>query len=245
MANTATLASLRTRVRSLADQVNSQFISDAEINTWLNVGLSDLHDLLITSFEDYFENTANFTTVSQQEEYPLADNLYKLLEMNLVWPGGGNNNTLARYTIPRFMNRERNYFWNIPVAVPFVNFVYRLVNAKTIRLAPLPTQGYYILYRYAPQYAVLVADGDLVNPSVPQGWEEYAVLDAASRCLIKEQNSDPLQFVLAKKEEMKQRIMATADDRDANEEARVVDVARGGGRRDGGFMGLGSMGPGW
>lgn len=243
MSNSSTLLDLRTRTRSISDQPSSTqnqnlFVTDSEINTWINVALSELHDLLVTEFEDFYENTASFMTVVNQEDYELSDDFYKLLESNALFPNGEGNPNQQRFSMNRFMNRERNWYWGYPVLSPWMTYRYRIVNAHTIRLAPMPTTpGQQIMYRYVPQFAPLLLDADLVEPSVPQGWEEIAVLDAASKVLIKEQNLEVAQIIMLKKEEIKQRIMTSADDRDANEDARVVDVARSGVNRDGGWWG--------
>lgn len=214
MANTSTRGTLRTRVRQLADNTASTFVTDAEINGWLDLGLSELHDILATKFEDYFESSDSITTVSGTSDYNLASDFYKMLSVDRV--AGG-----IRYTIPRYMNTERNRRQAISAFYPFYGYEYRVIGAK-IRFIPTPGAADSIEYAYIPQYVPLAADGTLVSSAIPQGWEELAVIEAAVRCLVKEE-SDPT-FLQIKKQEIIQRIEASASDRDANCPARVADV---------------------
>lgn len=215
MSNTATRLSLRTRVRSLADQTRSTYISDAEINGWLDLGLSQLHDIMIVHFEDYFENTVTFNTVPAQSDYALPSDFYKLLALDML--AGG-----IRYTVTRYMNRERNRLQNTPVNLGY-GAAYRLVG-NVLRLIPTPSSLATLTLAYAPQYIELADDATLVNQVIPQGWEEFAVLEASIRCMLKEED-DP-SGLMAKKREFQQGIERLTDDRDANEPAHVTDVTR-------------------
>lgn len=216
MPNTATLASLTARVRQQGDLINSQFVSDAEIAGWLNVGLSELHDILVMHFEDYFENTYTFDTTGTVSDYALPVDFYKLQGVDLI-------EGPTRYTVRRYMNRERNRrqlttFWSI---IDFPE--YRIIGSN-IRFIPTPVGTRTFTIYYAPEFAQLVLGTDLVNQVIPPGWEEFAVLDATSKCLLKEE-SDPSGW-LAKKEELRARLMVSVDDRDANEPASIIDVTR-------------------
>ena len=52
--NTTTLAQLIVRVRQRADMVGSAFVSDSEIVDYINVAMAEIHDLLVTKYEDYY-----------------------------------------------------------------------------------------------------------------------------------------------------------------------------------------------
>ena len=55
--NTLTLANLITGVRRRADMEGSTFVSDAEIVDYINVAMAEVHDILVTKFEDYYVST--------------------------------------------------------------------------------------------------------------------------------------------------------------------------------------------
>lgn len=232
MANTSTRIILRDRVRQAADLVNSQFVSDAEINTWLDVGLAELHDILVTSFEDYFESQQAINTVAGTSDYALAADFYKEQGVDLTANG-------LRYVVPRFMNRERNR--KQFTAGPLSDLEYRIIGLN-IRLIPTPTSVNAITVYYAPTYTPLATDGTFVSQAIPQGWEELAVLHAAIQCYIK--GEDDPSFLLAQKQALSQRIIASAPDRDSGEPARVVNVTRALGREIYGINGYDEWG-GW
>jgi fibronectin type 3 domain-containing protein len=48
------LASLRLASQQKADRINSQFVTTQEWNTFINLAMNELYDLLITTYEDYF-----------------------------------------------------------------------------------------------------------------------------------------------------------------------------------------------
>ena len=50
----ATLATLRNRVRQRADMENNNFVSDSEVNQYINSSYAELYDLLVAKFEDYY-----------------------------------------------------------------------------------------------------------------------------------------------------------------------------------------------
>jgi len=50
-----TLSQLRTRCKQQADMENSTFISDTELNNYINESIEELRDILIKNFgEDYY-----------------------------------------------------------------------------------------------------------------------------------------------------------------------------------------------
>lgn len=73
----------------------------------------------------------------------------------------------------------------------------------------------------APNY-LFAAYSDATTFDGISGWEEYVVLDAAIKGVVKEE-SDP-SALMAEKEAMRQRIMATAMGRDASLPSRVSDT---------------------
>ena len=51
---TFTETELKDRARRRADMVNSTFVTDTEIRDYLNSSISELHDMMVKSYEDYF-----------------------------------------------------------------------------------------------------------------------------------------------------------------------------------------------
>jgi len=58
-----TEAKLVARVRQRADMESNLFVSDLEVQTYINAALSELHDILVQTYgQDYYVSSATFNT---------------------------------------------------------------------------------------------------------------------------------------------------------------------------------------
>lgn len=79
MARVRTLLELRDEVRQRADMENSQFVSDAELDRYINESISELYDLIIESAaQEYYLDTYTINTVSGRDTYSLPSDFYVL-----------------------------------------------------------------------------------------------------------------------------------------------------------------------
>lgn len=236
MATTMTLAQLRTAVRQRADMVNSQFCSDAEINSYINQSYFELYDLLIQKYGDnyYVADPAVFATDGQTMQFPLpngvltftngrtnatgyvAPAMYKLLGVDLELA----NQSDSFVTIKPFNFSDRNRYAvpNFQSFYGVTNMRYRL-NGDYLWLTPTPTSGQNIQIWYAPRLTQLSADADTCDGI--SGWTEYIICDAAMKCLQKEESD--VSVLMAEKQGLVQRIEAAGENRDAANPATVSD----------------------
>ena len=86
-----TESKLVARVRQRADMESNDFVSDLEVQTYINAGLAELHDILIQTYgQDYYVSNATFNTVAGTDTYPInsstsgpnISNFYKLRGMD-------------------------------------------------------------------------------------------------------------------------------------------------------------------
>ena len=220
----STLTELRTRARRLADAVGNSFFSDAEINDYINTGLGELHDVLVTKFEDYYASSIEFSLVSGTSEYSLSsvglNNMYKLLGVDLV-----QGSETVR--VPRYSFQERNTFSSNQALYSdrgHTNHRYNL-NGNEIRFIPKPTSTDTVKVWYIPTYAKLVNDSDAVDGNIAPNWEEYAVISAALKMRQKEETSTT--SLERSKEDITLRIEEAARNRDAGEPMGIVDEDMG------------------
>jgi len=225
MANTTTLLQMRDRVRQRADMQNTLFVSDAEIDTYLNDGLSELNDLFITEYEEYVvqEQPNQKLTGGQTADDILTDfginNFMKILGIDL-------NVGSRQIALKRFMFSERN-FWTMPNAPWDVTVTpYRYsVRGNTIYFFPATGIGGTVSIWYIPQYTPMTLPADQINNFLPylnNGWEEYAVITAAIKCLQKEE-SDTQPLMQEKLMQLK-RINDVAKNRDVGNPDRISYV---------------------
>ena len=79
---TITLSELKQRARERADMVNSKFISDPELVAYINDSASELYDLLVRTYEDYYINSTEVTITSGQD-ITIPVDFYKLLGLDI------------------------------------------------------------------------------------------------------------------------------------------------------------------
>jgi hypothetical protein len=240
-----TLLQLRTSARSLADMTDSEFVSDAELNDYINVAWAKTYDLMITSYgENYFGLTTPQTIAADgvNTMFDLATDFYKLLGVDALLSGDPAN-TFNWFTIYPFNFGERNR----GAIVPYLNNISRPVDLRyrlqgnKLWITPLPNAGFYFRVWYAPTLTPLVSDSDTVTNLQP-GWEELIELDAAVKCLIKSEQD--ISSLASMRSETVTRLMAAVAQRDVAAPATVVDVygpgsASGMGPYDGGIYGGG------
>jgi hypothetical protein len=225
MANTTTLLQMQNRVRQRADMENTLFVSDAEIITYLNDGLSELNDLFITEYEEYVvQEKPNLQLLGGTSEYDIvADfgitDFMKILGIDLKV----GSRAIA---LKRFMFSERN-FWTMPNAPWDVTVTPYRYSVRGNKIYFFPTTGIAgtVSIWYIPQYEPMVLEADQINDFLPylnNGWEEYAVITAAIKCLQKEESDT--QPLLAEKGIQLKRINDVAKTRDVGNPDRIAYV---------------------
>ena len=212
---TVTLLQLRDRSRSRADMQSTGFITDAELNSYINASYAELYDLLVSKFgSDYFVAPVhNFSTSPNTDTYPLPDDFYKLLGVDY------QIDSKKWISLKRFEFGERNLpqTWDV-----YSNqFTRYRVFGNNILLSPTPNGIQALRAWYIPLPDQLVSDSD--SFSGINGYEEYVVIDAAIKMLTKEESD--ISALLVEKQAMKKRIEDMADSRDVAFPATVQDTS--------------------
>lgn len=223
MARPVTFIEMRDRARQYADMVNSQFIDEDELKGYLNDSLADLYDQLVAAYgEDYYATTTTFTTVLNQTHYPFStvfgqqDNFYKLLNMYRV------NDTVSPHQNLGILRRfERSEIFITTMSWNAQWPCYRLEGQQVV-LSPAPYGGMVIRVDYVPVSPKL--SGDLDTFDGINGYEDWAVLDAACKMLDKEESDT--RALVARKDRIEVRIQQMGAARDASQASRVTDCYR-------------------
>lgn len=219
---------LRRHAQEKADRVNSNFVSLSEWNTFLNISLYELYDLLIDTYQNYTVATpVQFSTNGQQYLFPLPDGaltftnrltnttfaapaFYRLLGLDLSLNTANN----AYVTMGKFPFTERNDYV-YPNAAGTIygvyNMRYQLVGSN-LMIIPAPTANQIISIWYIPRLPELMADTDITTIGI-SGWLQYVIVRAAKYALDKEE-SDTTKLD-AELLYLKGRIEESAIDRDA------------------------------
>lgn len=209
-----TLSAFRDRARQRADMVNSRFVTDAELNTYINASIDELYDLLIASRgENYYVKSYSFTTSTNVDTYALPADFLKLMGVDYV------TSTTQAITLKAFRWQERNRFREPFYNTRNYNLMYQ-VRGDNLVFIPTPNGNQLIKLWYVPRAVDLTTDTasfDGIN-----GWEEYVVIDAAIKMRVKEES--PVEELMIAKQDMKARILSASSGRDSGEPARVVDT---------------------
>lgn len=233
MSTTMTLAELMTAVRQRSDMVpngyvaaltgDDFFVTEPELISYINQSLFELYDLMISCFgANYFVKAPpySFTTDGTNDQYALPSDFYKILGLDLQLAA----NNFATVKSFEFMERNRLAFPNNQSFYGRTNIRYRL-NGTQIWLTPRANAGQVFQVWYVPKLATLAALADTTDGV--SGWTEYVIVDAAIKCLQKEETD--VSMLMAQKQALIQRILAMADSRDVGSPHKVVDALSSGG----------------
>ena len=212
-----TLAELKKRVLERADMVNSDFIDDTEGNSelvrYIQQSYRALYNIIINAFADFYvEDPVEFTLSPGESTYTLPSDFYRLVGVDFE-----TNGNWQEIKVFNFNERNRtNNVWRRG----FVRSIrYRLMGNK-LRFTPTDQADGKYRYWYIKKPEVPVDDTDTIDGF--NGWDEYVVVDAAMKCLDKEESD--YQLLLIEREQLKNDIMSNAGTRDESGVQTVQDV---------------------
>jgi hypothetical protein len=164
----------------------SLFISEAELGDYVNASAQELYDVLVGAFQDYYLSlTSNTTLTSGQDTISLPADFYKLRGIDRLLDGGSEWQTVQPFSFAE-RNDRQGMVGLTSYTYQDSGIRYRLQGAS-IKLTPTDDcAGTYRVW-YVPNMPALVADSDTFDGI--NGWEDYVVVDAAIKCLMKEESS--------------------------------------------------------
>lgn len=221
------LANVRLAAQQRADRVNSQYVTKAEWNSYINQSYFELYDLMVTTYEDYSVAVpVDFVTDGTSDKYALPNGvnydgarpLYKLLGIDCGLANGVNGYvTLKKFN---FIARNKYVFPNITSTFLGVfNLQYRVMGSN-IMFIPTPSAAQVMRIWYVPRLRSLLQDTDIMDGI--SGWDEYVIVDAAIKALQKEESD--VSVLMAQKMALKSRIEESASNRDAGQPDTVSDT---------------------
>ena len=214
MARSRTLGEMRSDVRLRADLVGNQFVTDSEINEYVNQSLAELYDRLVGSRGQEYYAAEQIITTTGVEGYALPATHYETLYVELEYGG-------SRFRIGSYSFHERAALLGTSTPNPGIPVAFRII-AGNLTLLPVPTAGYTVHHWYVPACPRLVLDADSFDGV--DGWEEYAIWRAVAYVQQKEQ-LDP-SFALSFVASLGGRIDRLAPFRATQNTERVTDVYR-------------------
>ncbi len=212
MARSRTLGDMRSDVRLRADLVGNQFVTDSEINEYLNQALAEFYDRLVGARGQEYYATEQVITTTGTEAYALPATHYETLYVELEDSG-------ARVRLGSYSFHERARLLGTSAPNPGRPVAFRII-AGNITFLPAPTAGYTIRHWYAPASPRLTLDADTWDGV--DGWEEYAIWRAVAYCQQKEQLD--VSFAMGMVQQLGARIDRLAPFRATQNTERVANV---------------------
>lgn len=209
------LQTLRTRVRYRANMEDSEFVTDTELNTFINESYAELYDLLVSKFEDWYVGDPTEITMTSGDagKKALASDFYKLRGVDQQLGGRWRE-------VHPFNFNERNRQGTAERLNGFLTTVRYRVVGSDLRFSPVDLAVGTFRYWYVPLATEMSGDTDTMDGV--NGWEQYVIVDAARKCLLKEESdTSELERELAK---LTNRIEVMAQNRDAGNPQQVEDI---------------------
>lgn len=231
------LGNIRLYAQQRSDMVNSQFVTTTEWNRYITESRKELYDILIQKFgDDYYMKTPYcFITTGVDQLYSLPDGVNQISALNasgdvtpalpfykllLCEVALNPNDPNSWVTLRKYMRIQQN-LWNYPNVYTFrgvTNLRYRLTG-DNIQLVPQTQANQFVRIWYAARPKALLFDTDIVDGI--SGWEQYVVVDAARKALIKEETD--VMDITNEKQALLIRINEAAENRDIGEPETVSD----------------------
>ena len=229
--NTLKRDDLMAKCRQRVDMTNSKFVTDLELIGYINLAMADLHDILVTSYEDYYILDTDYV-VPGSNPGTLPANFYKALGVDLSMNGSFDGSSIT-YRLRPYSFQERNAYSNpLMTAAVFTNTFYNIRGNK-IHFIPNPTVGGVIRLYYIPEASYFVEDTSSayndeikdIAPAVAIGWEEFLILSTCVKMVMKEEGDPSALYKLLG--DVRKRLMVVTQNKDAGESTSISDVTTG------------------
>jgi hypothetical protein len=208
MANTVTLAQLRTTVARLGQYEGSTDITATVLNEYINEAIAELYDLLIGKWQDYYVKSGTVTTVAGTQSYSLPSDFYKLRKLELALTTGSNARMARLHPVD--LDDQHRY---VTIAGP-IKYRYRVtMSPSTLWLVPTPTSVDTLTVYYIPFAPTLSSDSETFETI--NRYDKLVVQLALRACKVREDL--PHEDIDAEIARLTSRIAAAADGLDAHE----------------------------
>jgi hypothetical protein len=231
------LSDLRLAAQQRCDRVNASTITTAEWNGYVNASAARLYRALTGLYEDYNVSQypfvlaggagGNTLPIGNGTGVPAFDKLRHI--SRIVIPAGQLGGVEATYApVLRADSPMEFDQLSAPVLMPYYGGLTQRVKywlyGQTIEIRPAASAGASYVLWYIPSYTKLVNDSDTIDSTwmATNGIDEYVVVDAAIKALVKEESDATL--LVQEREAMRAEIMQQFAQRDDGQPGRIVDV---------------------
>lgn len=207
-----TRAELKIYIRGITDEIDSLYLTDDLLNTWLNLAQRHVQAKLLQAGQNWYEQVFQTLTVLGQADYVIPTNFRELHRMELVTSGTGVNE--IRCKIYEITNNQQDY---IPISLG--QPIAYILKKNRFTLSPTPdTSNLVLRIYYSPMTTDMTGDSD--EPDVPEEFHEYVAIVAAYNAFIKDDRVP--NNLLVKEAKYDEMLKQMADDRTVDAPRSVV-----------------------
>ena len=180
MSSSETLTNLRASARLRADQVNSDFRTDAQVDKLINQTWKEVYEHVIQQQAERYLASSTITTVTGTSIYAIPADVYKVKSVDASL-------TSRTLTLRQFQWEDRNRYqessgWDIDAPV-----AWRLYG-NNIVFTPRPNGAYTVTLWYHPTPPAMTGDSDTIDGV--SGWEEAIVVGTAWKLALEESDHE-------------------------------------------------------
>lgn len=216
------------------DRVNASTITTGEWYGYVNGSVQELYGVLTSTYEDY--NVKSYTVAlvggaQGQNQFSVGpgSGVPDFFQPRGMWLQIGGSPT-PYVTIPKLESFAERNLYTFPTIVPVYGAIPSRWNlmGSTIEILPPSVAGNTYVLWYVPTMPALVQPTDTIDQYwlTINGWQEYVILDAAIKAMIKEESNDTAQLLMMQKKDLGARIIRESMPRDISQPKAIQDMAR-------------------
>ena len=191
-----TLAELRDQIRLRYGIANATYVSNAELNLYINSSLAELYELIVESNEDWKVIRLLFTINNNTDDgYVLPENFWKILRIDRAI------DSQNYYLLNRINIKDENLY--SPITISYSSSVIGYITEvntdgyTVLRVLPASQkQGNYRILYY-PAFEDYTDNDTIIMGQPGQKWIEYAILDVMIKLCGKDE-TDPNLYEIQK-----------------------------------------------
>lgn len=216
MSYTVPISELVTQARFYADMINTQFVTDNEIISYIDRAYRDMYIRIVEQNSGYFRTKVVIPIVGGQDTYALPSDFYKLsgIDLNL-----DSNNTI---TISNINFNERNMLKSVYSSICLSRGWRYLISGQNIIFSPAPDVSAGFTCWYIPD-PITITSSTVSLVLTPSVIVDYLPICAAIKCLQKEESD--YSELMQERNNLAEQIMRATATQDDNFPLKVTDMA--------------------
>ena len=135
-----TLTNLRAATRTYLDEATQADWTDVEVDREVNLAYMKVYSEIVNVYEEYYSTKSITSSVANQQEYDLPDDIYKIRRIEINY-NVDNSNSIARKAVPVTMDSVLRDLGNSALGITVYRNPAYYVRGNVIGFIPEPTKS--------------------------------------------------------------------------------------------------------